>query len=115
MTLEEIQYYIKGAKSFVPVGFSFGVISVIPWPSKPFETEEHYIDFKLGNNLFASEKLSELTLEKFFKHCDVIISPVDVKALLRKGRLIHRGEGYQEWKKKELRNHRLSLIIENES
>ena len=106
MTLEEIQYYIKGAKSFVPVGFSFGVISVIPWPSKPFETTEYYIDFKLGNNLFASEKLSELTLEKFFKHCDVIISPVD---------MIYRGEGYQEWKKKELRNHRLSLIIENES
>ena len=107
MTLEEIQYYIKGAKSFVPVGFSFGVISVIPWPSKPFETTEHYIDFKLGNNLLASEKLSELTLEKFFERCDVII---------------RMGEGYQvhpnyflEWKKKELRNHRLSLIIENGS
>ena len=107
MTLEEIQYYIKGVKSFVPVGFSFGVISVIPWPSKPFETEEYYIDFKLVNNLLASEKLSELTLEKFFERCDVII---------------RMGEGYQvhpnyflEWKKKELRNHRLSLIIENES
>ena len=109
MTLEEIQYYIKGVKSFVPVGSSFGVISVIPWPSKPFETVEHYIDFKMlgGNNLFASEKLSELTLEKFFERCDVII---------------RMGEGYQvhpnyflEWKKKELRNHRLSLIIENGS
>ena len=108
MTLEEIQYYIKGVKSFVPMGSSFGVISVIPWPSKSFETTEHYIDFKMlgGNNLFASEKLSELTLEKFFERCDVIIHRRD---------MIHRGEGYEEWKKKELRNHRLSLIIENES
>lgn len=104
MTIEEIEYYIKEVKSFVPMGFAVDVISVIPWPSKPFETTEHYIDFKLGNNLLASEKLSELTLEKFFEHCDVIIRI---------------GEGYQvhpnyflEWKKKELRNHRLSLIME---
>ena len=103
MTIEEIEYYIKEVKVFVPMGFSVYTISVIPWPSKPFETTEYYIDFKILSNLFASEKLSELTLEKFFEHSDVMIHRRD---------MIHRGEGYQEWKKKELRNHRLSLIME---
>ena len=97
MTVEEIEYYIKAAKEFIPMGSTIGRISVIPWPSKPFEPIEYYIDFRMFTNLFASEKLSELTLEKFFKCCDVMMNKRD---------------GYEEWKKKELRDYKLSFIIE---
>jgi hypothetical protein len=48
-------------------------------------------------NLFASEKLSELKLEKFFECCDVMMNKRD---------------GYEDWKKRELRSYRLALIIE---
>jgi hypothetical protein len=97
MTVEEIQYYIKSAKEFVPMGSTIGRISIIPGPVKPFETTEYYIQFQMFTNLFASEKLSELKLEKFFECCDVMMNKRD---------------GYEEWKKRELRNYRLSLIIE---
>ena len=97
MTFEEIEYYIKVAKEFIPMGSTIGRISIIPWPVKPFETTEYYIDFKMFTNLFASEKLSELKLEKFFECCDVMMNKRD---------------GYEDWKKRELRNYRLSLIIE---
>lgn len=97
MKVEEIEYYIKSTKEFVPMGSTIGRISIIPWPVKPFETTEYYIDFQMFTNLFASEKLSELTLERFFECCDVMMNKRD---------------GYEDWKKKELRNHRLSLIIE---
>lgn len=95
MTLQEIEYYIKAANEFIPMGSTIGMISVIPWPSKPFETIEYYIDFRMFTNLFASEKLSELTLEKFFKCCDVMMNKRD---------------GYEEWKKKELREKKLKSI-----
>ena len=97
MTVEEVEYYIKAAKEFIPMGSTIGRISIIPWPVKPFETTEYYIDFKMFSNLFASEKLSELTLEKFFERCDTMMNKRD---------------GYEEWKKKELRDYKLSRIIE---
>ena len=97
MTVEEIEYYIKAAKEFIPMGSTIGRISAIPWPVKPFETIEYYIQFQMFTNLFASEKLSELKLEKFFECCDVMMNKRD---------------GYEDWKKRELRNYRLSLIIE---
>lgn len=96
MTVEEIQYYIKAAKEFVPMGSTIGTISVIPWSTKPFEITEYYIDFRMFTNLFASEKLSELTLEKFFKCCDVMMNKRD---------------GYEEWKKQELREYKINMII----
>ena len=96
MTLQEIEYYIKAANEFVPMGSTIGTISVIPWPVKPFETTAYYIDFKMFTNLFASEKLSELTLEKFFKCCDVMMNKRD---------------GYEEWKKQELREYKINMII----
>lgn len=96
MTVEEIQYYIKAANEFVPMGSTIGTISVIPWSTKPFEITEYYIDFKIFTNLFASEKLSELTLEKFFKCCDVMMNKRD---------------GYEEWKKRELREYKINMII----
>ena len=97
MTVEEIEYYIKAAKEFIPMGSTIGRISAIPWPGKPFEPIEYYIQFQMFTNLFASEKLSELTLEKFFECSDVMMNKRD---------------GYEDWKKRELRNYRLSLIIE---
>jgi hypothetical protein len=96
MTVEEIEYYIKAAKEFVPMGSTIGTISVIPWSTKPFEITEYYIDFKMFTNLFASEKLSELTLEKFFKCCDVMMNKRD---------------GYEEWKKRELRDKKLIYLL----
>ena len=96
MTVEEIEYYIKKAKEFVPMGSTIGRISIISWPVEPFETTEYYIDFRMFTNLFASEKLSELTLEKFFKCCDVMMNKRD---------------GYEEWKKKELREYKINMII----
>ena len=92
MTIEEAESYIKGIKAY-----SFYSIKI--WPLKPFEAIDHYMYIRLGNNLVASEKLSELTLERFFERCD---STVHRFAKVE----------YEEWKKKELRNHRLSLIIE---
>ena len=96
MTVEEIEYYIKAAKEFVPMGSTIGTISIIPWSTKPFEITEYYIDFKMFTNLFASEKLSELTLEKFFECCDVMMNKRD---------------GYEEWKKRELRENKINQII----
>ena len=94
MNIDEIEYYINNVERFI--GRS-NRISIKYWPVKPFETQEYYIDFYMFTNLYASEKLSELTLEIFFKKCDVI-------ALNR--------DDYREFKKREIRNYRLSSIIE---
>jgi len=94
MTIEEAESYIKGIKAY-----TFYSIKIKPWPPKPFEAIDHYIDIQLCNNLVASEKLSELTLDVLFERCD---STVHRFARVE----------YEDWKKKELRNHRLSLIIE---
>ena len=87
MTVEEIQYYKKTANEFIPMGSTIGMISAI----------SHYVDFKKFGNLFASERLKDLTLERFFECCD---------------QMMNKKDGYEEWKKKELRDYKLSLIIE---
>lgn len=97
MTLEEIEYYKEAIKEFAPLGSSVALISVIPWPSKPFDPVEYYVDFKLFTNLFASEKLSELTLERFFECCDTIVGT--------------KNEGYARLKTRELRSKKISQII----
>lgn len=94
MTVEEAEYYIEKIKAH-----TFYSIAIKPWSQRPFEAIDHYIDIQLGNNLVASEKLSELTLDVLFNRCHPMI--------YRSSRV-----EYEEWKKKELRNHRLSLIIE---
>ncbi len=96
MTLEEIDFYIHEANRFIPMGSVIGRISVIPWPAKPFDPIEHYVDFKIFGNLFASEKLSELTIDRFFECCDSMMNKKD---------------GYEEWKRQELRNSKISQII----
>lgn len=96
MTLEEIQYYKKAANKFVPMGSSIGMISVISLSADPSELD-YYVDFKKFTNLFASERLKDLTLERFFECCD---------------QMMNKKDGYEEWKKKELRDYKLSRIIE---
>ena len=96
MTVEEIQYYKKAANKFVPMGSTIGMISVISLSSTPSELD-YYVDFKKFGNLFASERLKDLTLERFFECCD---------------QMMNKKDGYEEWKKKELRDYKLSRIIE---
>jgi hypothetical protein len=96
MTVEEIEYYIKAAKEFIPMGSTIGMISVISLSATPSELD-YYVDFKKFGNLFASERLKDLTLERFFECCDVMMNKRD---------------GYEDWKKRELRSYRLALIIE---
>lgn len=97
MTVEEIQYYKKAANEFIPMGSSIGMISVVALSATPSELD-YYVDFKkFTNGLFASERLKDLTLERFFECCD---------------QMMNKKDGYEEWKKKELRDYRLSRIIE---
>jgi len=97
MTHEEVDRYIEELNRIAPFGSGkVRKISVIPWPVKPFETVDYYIDFYLYDvNLYASEKLSELTFERFIKCCDTMFS---------------NKSGYEEWKKREIRNNKLSFI-----
>ena len=96
MTVEEIQYYKKTANEFIPMGSTIGMISVISLSATPSELD-YYVDFKKFGNLFASERLKDLTLERFFECSD---------------QMMNKKDGYEEWKKKELRDYKLSLIIE---
>ena len=96
MTLEEIQYYKKAANKFVPMGSSIGMISVISLSATPSEVD-YYVDFKKFGTVFASERLKDFTLERFFECCD---------------QMMNKRDGYEEWKKKELRDYKLSRIIE---
>jgi hypothetical protein len=97
MTHEEVDRYIEELNSIAPFGSGkVRKISVIPWPVKPFETVDYYIDFYIyENHLYASEKLSELTFERFLECCDTMFSGKN---------------GYEEWKKGEIRNNKLSFI-----
>ena len=95
MTHEEVDRYIDELKSIVPLG-KLRKISVIPWPVKPFETVDYYIDFYIyENHLYASEKLSELTFERFIECCDTMFSDKSE---------------YENWKTIEIRNKKLSFI-----
>ena len=94
MTLQEIEYYIKAANEFIPMGSTIGMISVISLSATPSELD-YYVDFKKFGNLFASERMKDLKLERFFECCDHIII---------------RRDGYEEWKKKELREKKLKSI-----
>ena len=95
MTLEEIQYYKKAANEFVPMGSTIGMISVISLSATPSEVE-YYVDFRKFANVFASERLKDLTLERFFECCD---------------QMMNKRDGYEQWKKQELRIEKISKII----
>jgi len=95
MSIEEIQYYKKAANEFIPMGSTVNLISVVSLSINPSEVD-YYVDFKKFTHLFASERLVDLTLEKFFECCD---------------QMMNKQSGYEEWKKKELRDYKLSQII----
>lgn len=95
MTLEEIQYYKKAANEFVPMGSTIGMISVISLSATPSEVD-YYVDFKKFATVFASERLKDLTLERFFECCD---------------QMMNKRDGYEQWKKQELRIEKISQII----
>ena len=95
MTVEEIEYYIKAAKEFIPMGSTIGMISVVSLSATPSELD-YYVDFKKFGNLFESERLKDLTLERFFECCD---------------QMMNKKDGYEEWKKKELRDQKINQII----
>jgi hypothetical protein len=94
MTLQEIEYYIKSANEFVPMGSTIGMISVISLSATPSELD-YYVDFKKFGNLFASERMKDLKLERFFECCD---------------QMMNKRDGYEEWKKIELRENKFKKI-----
>lgn len=100
MTHEEIDYLLERSKKYLGFGKILKV-SIQQWPGKPFEPVDYYIDFYMyDTNLYASEKLSELSFEKFF---DTIERGVFISSI---------NEEYLRWKKTELRNSKLNKILE---
>ena len=100
MTHEEIDYLLERSKKYLGFGKILKV-SIQQWPGKPFEPIDYYIDFYMyDTNLYASEKLSELSFEKFF---DTIERSVFISSI---------NEEYLRWKKTELRNSKLNKILE---
>lgn len=95
MTVEEIEYYKKAANEFVPMGSTIGMISVISLSATPSEVD-YYVDFKKFGTVFASERLKDLTPERFFECCD---------------QMMNKKDGYEQWKKQELRSNKISQII----
>ena len=65
-------------------------ISLKPWPVPPFEEKETYIDFMWGNNLYASEKLSDINIE-------------DILVILEKASF----KLPSDWKKEQIRDLKL--------
>lgn len=100
MTHEEIDYLLERSKKYLGFGKILKV-SVQQWPGKPFEPIEYYVDFYMYDiNLYASEKLSELSLEKFF---DTIEKGIFKSSI---------NEEYSRWKTEELRNSKLNMILD---
>jgi hypothetical protein len=100
MTHEEIDYLLERSKKYLGFGKILKV-SIQQWPGKPFEPIDYYIDFYMyDTNLYASEKLSELSFEKFF---DTIERGIFSSSI---------NEEYLRWKKTELRNSKLNKILE---
>jgi hypothetical protein len=79
MTHEEIDYLLERSKKYLGFGKILKV-SVQQWPGKPFEPVDYYVDFYMyDTNLYASEKLSELSFEKFFDTIEVL-HPYNIKS-----------------------------------
>lgn len=54
----------------------YASIDMKPWPAAPFDREDTYLDFSIGTNLYASEKLSEITPDVFFRRVDLWVKTV---------------------------------------
>jgi hypothetical protein len=66
----------------------------------PFEAIDHYVDFLWCDNLYASEKLSEMTPDVLFQKMDVFVFTWSVMA-----------KDYEEWKKSVIRDWRISRVL----
>lgn len=75
-------------------------ISIKQWPVAPFEAIDHYVDFLYCDNLYASEKLSEMTIDVLFQKMEVFIFTWSVMA-----------KDYEEWKKSVIREWRISQVF----
>lgn len=75
-------------------------ISIKQWPVAPFEAIDHYVDFLWYDNLYASEKLSEMTIDVLFQKMDVLHFTWSDTA-----------KGYEEWKKSVIRDWRISRVL----
>ena len=72
-------------------------ISIKQWPVAPFEPIDHYVDFLFGDNLYASEKLSEMTIDILFEKMEVFIFTGLAD--------------YEEWKKSVIRDWRIAQVL----
>jgi hypothetical protein len=70
MRYETIEQLIKDAKPFIS---SIGEIKLSQWPVAPFEPTDYYINFSMGSNLYACEKICELTPEGFFVFLETLV------------------------------------------
>lgn len=75
-------------------------ISIKQWPVAPFEAIDHYVDFLWCENLYASEKLSEMTPDVLFQKMDVLHFTWSVTA-----------KDYEEWKKSVIRDWRIARVL----
>lgn len=80
-------------------GIKFPKVTLKSWPVPPFEEIETYIDFEFGSNLYASEKLSEISIEDIFTQVEKFLFSVDS---------IY--PSYMEWKKSEIRDIKLENL-----
>ena len=94
MKKETIELLIKGAKPFIS---SLGDINLSQWPVAPFEPTDYYINFSMGSNLYACEKICELTPEGFFVFLETLV-------------FHYMDSEYIEWKYKMLRDLKLEEL-----
>ena len=94
MKKETIEQLIKEAKPFIS---SLGDINISQWPVAPFDPIDYYINFSMGSNLYACEKICELTPEGFFVFLETIV-------------FYYMDSEYIEWKYKILRDLKLEEL-----
>ena len=71
------------------------------WPVAPFVAIDYYVDFLYCDNLYASEKLSEMTVDVLFEKMEVFIFTwSDIM------------KDYEEWKKSVIREWRISRLLD---
>ena len=97
MDLETAFRLAEEAQKYIPFGSRLSKLSIKQWPVEPFAPIDYYMEFSIGDNLYASEKVSELTIDRFFECMHTLIWH-------NKGR-------YEDWKKKEIRDWKIKNII----
>jgi hypothetical protein len=97
MDIETAFRLVEEGQPYIPFGSRLSTMSIRQWPVEPFEPIDYYLDFQIGDNLYASEKASELTIERFFDRMDTLIW--------------HNKRRYEDWKKKEIRDWKIKNII----